>query len=93
MLPLCTSAVHDDVKTLALFSLIMFKEENNGEIAEHTARLLFALMADSKNNLFNSTKPSDQVGSHSPLFPFLDICAIFDYVCYFWILMPFLGCV
>jgi hypothetical protein len=59
VLPLCTTALNNDVQILALFSLIMYKAE--GEVSTKACDLLYHLMADEKDNLLNSEKPNDQV--------------------------------
>lgn len=59
IIPLCTTAQDPDVKTIALFSLVLYKTQ--GEVATKGADLLYQLMADEKDNLFNSKKPNDQV--------------------------------
>lgn len=56
---LCTSAKDSDVKTIALFSLVMYK--TLGGISTQASELLYSLLADEKDNLINSKKPSDQV--------------------------------
>lgn len=58
VLPLCTTALNNDVQIIALFSLLMYKTQ--GSISISACDLLYHLMADEKNNLINSEKPNDQ---------------------------------